>query len=101
MSDLLCIAISITSVLDVFSVHDILNILQRKHSSAASSILSVSLFTVQNSHPYKRTDQTCFEGINFGVDGNVSVCKYGFHFPESFPSHNNSLLYFSVTLCIL
>ena len=58
ISDLLYIAISITSVLSFFSVHDILNILRRNYSSAASSVLSVSLFSVQHSHPYKRTDQT-------------------------------------------
>ena len=58
ISDLLYIAISITFVLSFFSVHDILNILRRNHSSAASSLLSVSLFSVQHSHPYKRTDQT-------------------------------------------
>ena len=42
-----------------------------------------------------------FEGINFGVDGNVFVCKYGFHSPENFLSHSNSPLYFCVTHCIL
>ena len=56
--NLLYIAISITSVLDFSSVRDILNILRRNHSSAASNLLSVSLFSVQHSHPYKRTDQT-------------------------------------------
>ena len=56
--DLLYIAISITSMLDFFSVHDILNILRRNYSSAASSLFFVSLFNVQHSHPYKRTDQT-------------------------------------------
>ena len=58
ISDLSYIAISITFVLDFFSVHDILNILRRNHSSAASSLLSVSLFSVQLSHPHERTDQT-------------------------------------------
>ena len=45
-------------MLDFFSVHDSLNILRRNHSSAAFRFLSVSLFSVQHSNPYKRTDQT-------------------------------------------
>ena len=54
----LYIAISITSALDFFSVHDILNILQRSDSSEAYTLLSASLLSVHHSHPNKRTDQT-------------------------------------------
>ena len=94
ISDLLHIAISITSVLDFFSAHDILNILRGNHSSAASSLHSVPSTHIRR----KQLPKQC---INFGVHGNVSTCKYGFHFPETFLSHRKSFLYFNVTLCIL
>ena len=44
---------------DLFSVHDILIILQINHISAASSFFSISLLIVQHSHPYRRIDHTC------------------------------------------
>ena len=51
--DLLYPAISITSSFDFFSVH-ILIILLMYHISAASSLLSRSFFSVQQTHPCKR-----------------------------------------------
>ena len=43
---------------DLFSVHDILNILLKNHISAASNFFLVSVVIVQDSHPYKSIDHT-------------------------------------------
>ena len=56
--DLLHPAIFITSLLDFFSVQDIFIILLIYHISTASSFLSVSLVSVQHSHPYNSMDHT-------------------------------------------
>ena len=52
--DLLYLAISITYSFDFFSVHDILIILRIYHIAAASSLLSRSFVSVQQSHPCRR-----------------------------------------------
>ena len=50
------LAISITSLFDFFSVHDILSFLLMYHICAASSLLSRSFVSVQHSHTCKRMD---------------------------------------------
>ena len=54
--DLLYPAISIPSLFDFFSVHDILIILMMYHLSAASSLLYLFFVNIQHSHPYRRMD---------------------------------------------
>ena len=81
--DLLYLAMSIASVFDILSVHDILNVLRRIHISSGSSLISMSLLSVQHLHPYKRADQIyalCM--LIFGAYSVVSICKYGLHFAE-------------------
>ena len=85
-----------------FSVHDVLNVPRRDHSSAASSLLSASLFNVQYSHPYKRTDQTyALSALILVFMVMFLFVNMVFIFPKVFLAITIFFLYFSITLCIL
>ena len=95
--DLLDLAISITSLFDFFSVHDILIILLMYHISAASGLLSRSFVSVQHSHPYRRMDHILyvgFQSVDFGVKSDISVGVDGLHLSECVFRQSYSFLYF-------
>ena len=77
--DLLYPAISITSLFDLFSVHDMLIILQMCHISTASSLLSRYFVSLQHSNPCTRMDHNCvgFQSVSFGVDSDISLGEDG------------------------
>ena len=91
--DLLCPAISITSLFDFFSAHGILIILLMYHISAASSLLSRSFVSVQHSHgPY-----VGFQSVDFGVNFDISVGEERLRLGECVFRQSYSFLYFCVT----
>ena len=65
--DLLYPAISIISLFDFISVHDILIILLMYHISAASSLLSRSFVSVQHSQSIQKDGPFVrFQSVDFG-----------------------------------
>ena len=94
--DLLFPAISITTSFDFFSVHDILITLLMYHLSTALSLLSRFFFKVQHSYPCRRMGHVGFQGVDFGVNFDISVGEDGLNLGEYVFRQSYSFLYFCV-----